>query len=190
MTEYKACSKCKQLKPTSEFGIHSTTSDGFYSQCLICHRQARAIYRQKHADKIKIEQKLHYQKNAESKKAYALAWHKANPEKFAKYQRISKKRNKEAVAADTRRRNARRKQNGVFAISKQELIKLSKQNCFYCGSSQRITIDHVVAIARGGTDSIGNLVPACKSCNSSKRQLTIMEWRMFRAKGNPPKPKL
>jgi len=187
ITEYKACSKCKQLKPTSEFGIHRKTSDGFYSQCLICHRQARAIQRVKRASQIKVEQQNNYQKNKEKRKAYAAAWQKANPDKFKQYQSISKKRNKQAIAADTRRRNARRKANGVFAIAKKELIRLSQGPCFYCGSLELITIDHVVAISRGGTDSIGNLVPACKSCNSQKRQLTIMEWRLFRSKRKPPR---
>jgi 5-methylcytosine-specific restriction endonuclease McrA len=187
MTEYKACSKCKQVKPTSEFGIHRSTKSGLYSQCFICHRQSRAIQRVRRASQIKIEQQNNYNQNKEKRKAYATAWQKANPEKFRRYQSISKKRNKESIAADTRRRNARRKDNGVFVISKQELIKLSQGPCFYCGSTQQITVDHVVAISRGGTDSIGNLVSACKSCNSQKRQLTIMEWRLFREKRKPPK---
>lgn len=189
MIEYKACSKCKQVKPTSEFGKHKPSRNGLYSQCFICQRQARAIQRVKRANQIKIEQQNNYQKNKEKRKAYAAAWQKANPDKFKQYQSISKKRNKEAIAANTRRRNARRKANGVFAISKKELIKLSQGPCFYCGSKDRITVDHVVAIARGGADSIGNLVSACKTCNSSKRDLTIIEWRLFKTKGNPPEPK-
>jgi len=185
MTEYKACSKCKQVKPTSEFGIHRKTSDGFYSQCLICNRQARAEYRARHTKTIKIEQANWYAKNKQAKKDYVVKWQKANPEKFKHYTSVSKKKNKEAIAANTRRRNARRKANGIYAIAKKELIKLNQGPCFYCGSKERITIDHVVAIDRGGTDSIGNLVPACKSCNSRKRHLTIMEWRLFKQRKTP-----
>jgi hypothetical protein len=150
---------------------------------------ARAEHRKRNANAIKLQQQDNYQRNKEKRKANVVAWQKANPEKFKQYQSISKKRNKEAIAANTRRRNARRKANGVFAISKKELLKLGQGPCFYCGSKDRITIDHVVAIARGGTDSIGNLVSACKRCNSSKRDLTIIEWRLFKAKGNPPEPK-
>lgn len=39
--------------------------------------------------------------------------------------------------------------------------------CHYCGGAAS-TVDHVVAVCRGGTDDVGNLIPACKHCNCSK----------------------
>ncbi len=36
-------------------------------------------------------------------------------------------------------------------------------------------MDHVVPVARGGCSKRGNIVPACKSCNQSKRCLTPAE---------------
>lgn len=178
MTNTKACSRCKQVKPLSEFGIHRKTADGHYSQCLICHREARAAQRIRRAEKIKLEQKANYLKNREARIAYANKRIKENPEQHKINNAISKKRRHLQIAADTRRRNAKRKANGVFVITKKELAKLNRGPCFYCGAKENITVDHVVAIARGGVDGIGNLVSACKSCNSKKRQLTIMEWRM------------
>lgn len=185
MTNTKTCSRCNQTKQLEDFGIHRKTSDGRYSQCLVCRRIARAEYRKYNVDKIKIEQREAYLKNREQRIAYATAQINANRERHAKYSSISKKRRHLQIAADTRRRNARKKSNGIYFISKKELKRLNKGPCFYCGSTQCITIDHVVAIARGGTDSIGNLVSACKSCNSQKRQLTIMEWRKKRETPQP-----
>lgn len=178
MTEYKTCSKCKQTKPKIDFGIHKKTLDGLYSQCFICHRKSRAEYRKRQAQAIKLQQKDNYQRNRQKRIDYSAKRIKQNPERHKAYMAISKRRNHVKVAADTRRRNARRKDNGVFKITKKELQHLLALPCFYCGSKQNQTIDHVVAIARGGTDSIGNLITACKSCNSRKRQLTIMEWRI------------
>lgn len=37
-------------------------------------------------------------------------------------------------------------------------------------------MDHVVPIVRGGKSSRGNIVPACKECNSRKKYLLPMEW--------------
>jgi 5-methylcytosine-specific restriction endonuclease McrA len=180
MTEYKTCSKCKQALPRTEFGKHTKTTDGLYSQCLPCHREARAAYRKRQVASIKLQQRNNYEQNREKRIAYANQRIKDNPAMAKIYNARSKKKNHLAVAANTRRRNARRKANGIFAISKKELLKLSQQPCFYCGSAEQLTVDHVIAIARGGRDSIGNLVSACKSCNSQKRDLTIMEWRKKR----------
>lgn len=180
MNQSKTCSRCKQVKPIDEFGIHRKTSDGHYSQCLICHRQARAEYRKRQSKNIAIQQANNYQRNREKRIAYAMERIYADLPRHYNYVAVSKKRNHLAIAADTRRRNAKRKSNGLFVISKKELQRLHRGPCFYCGATEQITIDHVIAIARGGIDGIGNLVPACKSCNSQKRQLTIMEWRIKR----------
>lgn len=41
--------------------------------------------------------------------------------------------------------------------------------CRYCGSEQApFEMDHVLAVARGGATSMGNLVTACGPCNSRK----------------------
>lgn len=177
MTNTKTCSRCNQTKQLEDFGIHRKTLDGRYAQCLICHRQARAEYRKRQAKNIAIQQADNYLRNREKRIASATARVYANMDRHKGYNAISKKRNKESIAANTRRRNARRRANGIYLISKKELQRLSVGPCFYCGSTERITIDHVIAVARGGVDGIGNLVSACKSCNSQKRDLTIMEWK-------------
>lgn len=43
--ETKRCTKCKQVKPTSEFGHHSQTKSGISSQCLQCKREQSARFR-------------------------------------------------------------------------------------------------------------------------------------------------
>ena len=50
-------------------------------------------------------------------------------------------------------------------------------NCWYCGDCNPTTIDHVVAINKGGNDNLDNLVLACKSCNSAKRDLSVRDFR-------------
>lgn len=51
-------------------------------------------------------------------------------------------------------------------------VELHQWQCVYCCTSltpKTLTKDHVVPLFRGGTDFAVNLVPACKSCNSAKR---------------------
>lgn len=50
--------------------------------------------------------------------------------------------------------------------------------CHYCGKkvgAEALTLDHVVPVARGGTSTKGNVVPACEACNKTKKYLTPAE---------------
>jgi 5-methylcytosine-specific restriction enzyme A len=54
--------------------------------------------------------------------------------------------------------------------------------CHYCGrevGARRLTLDHVVPLIRGGTSVRGNVVPACKDCNSAKQSLLPWEWDAY-----------
>lgn len=39
-----------------------------------------------------------------------------------------------------------------------------------CDGARATSVDHIVPLARGGTNAITNLQPACGACNSSKRK--------------------
>jgi 5-methylcytosine-specific restriction endonuclease McrA len=60
--------------------------------------------------------------------------------------------------------------------------RLAKGICHYCGQlvpAKELTMDHIVPIARGGRSVKGNVVPACKPCNSKKKHLLPMEWEAY-----------
>jgi 5-methylcytosine-specific restriction endonuclease McrA len=52
--------------------------------------------------------------------------------------------------------------------------------CAYCGhkphSPLELEIEHVVAISAGGPHCLSNIVPACTSCNTSKRNHPWLKW--------------
>ena len=44
-----------------------------------------------------------------------------------------------------------------------------RHRCAYCGAGDRPLVrEHVVPLIGGGTDDIGNVVPACQPCNARK----------------------
>lgn len=49
--------------------------------------------------------------------------------------------------------------------------------CVYCGSTEDLTLDHIIPLSRGGNNDASNLATACRSCNSSKGAKTLQEWR-------------
>ena len=57
--------------------------------------------------------------------------------------------------------------------------KISAGRCHYCGrqvAPRELTMDHLVPLVRGGRSTKGNLVPACKDCNNSKKHHLAFEW--------------
>lgn len=60
---------------------------------------------------------------------------------------------------------------------RQEVFERDGWQCTYCGSVEDPTIDHIVPLIRGGTNDMDNLTPACRSCNSSKGDKLLNEWR-------------
>lgn len=52
--------------------------------------------------------------------------------------------------------------------------------CVYCGSTENLTLDHVIPISKGGSDDQDNLVCCCKRCNSSKNDKLLSEWLILR----------
>jgi hypothetical protein len=40
-------------------------------------------------------------------------------------------------------------------------------------------MDHIAPIVRGGKSTKGNVVPACKECNTRKKYLFPVEWEEY-----------
>ncbi len=60
--------------------------------------------------------------------------------------------------------------------------KLQKGVCHYCRREvgrDQLTMDHVVPLSRGGKSKKGNIVAACKTCNSKKKYLLPIEWEAY-----------
>ena len=85
---------------------------------------------------------------------------------------------KQAIASAKHRRRAREKGLVSDLTTRQWRIILFVYNgkCAYCGSDTEIQQEHVVPVSRGGGTTMGNIVPACKKCNMSKKDKTVVEW--------------
>lgn len=156
------------------------------------------MYRKTHTvdkEKAKAYQTVWYQSNKDKEKAKNLKWKIANPIKVQAMQAKYRKNNKEKCSlASALCRKARPEQSRA-AVAKRKAIKLSAPGngittkqwkaivesangiCTYCKQYfEKLTLDHVVPLTKGGAHDISNAVAACSSCNSSKGSKLLSEW--------------
>ncbi len=63
-------------------------------------------------------------------------------------------------------------------LTRKNIMRRDGHRCQYCGSPDRLTIDHVQPKSRGGRDAWDNLVAACVPCNNGKGNRTPEEAKM------------
>jgi len=74
-------------------------------------------------------------------------------------------------------RARKRKLPSTLTVAQWEGAKLFFGNtCAYCGCDNPLVREHVVPVASGGEYTHNNIIPACKSCNSSKRDKELILW--------------
>src|SRR5881396_3508172 len=76
-------------------------------------------------------------------------------------------------------------------ISRRALFARDGWRCVYCGSSGRLTLDHVVPRSRGGDSVWENVVTSCAPCNLRKGDRLVEEVPMeLHSPPRPPAPVL
>jgi 5-methylcytosine-specific restriction endonuclease McrA len=61
----------------------------------------------------------------------------------------------------------------------RKVLRKWQYRCAYCHcrlTRRSATADHLIALSRGGTNWIGNIVPACLPCNQRKGFLKRSEY--------------
>jgi 5-methylcytosine-specific restriction endonuclease McrA len=48
--------------------------------------------------------------------------------------------------------------------------------CAYCGKNDKLSQEHFVPVSKGGEYTENNIIPSCKSCNSSKNNSNFFDW--------------
>lgn len=74
-------------------------------------------------------------------------------------------------------------------LSRKAILARDGFRCQYCGSTRRLTLDHIVPRSRGGLTSWENVITSCASCNVRKGACLPSEVGMSPSrKPRPPAP--
>jgi hypothetical protein len=74
--------------------------------------------------------------------------------------------------------NRSRRLNAGGTITRDEWLAVCEKynnKCAICHQELPLTMDHIIPLSKGGTHTINNIQPLCKSCNSRKSNKIIGE---------------
>ena len=148
----KQCSSCKRNLPLECF---TKCHFSYYAKCKECHAR---------------DKKKRYKEDSEYRVIQQRASSKTNAKRYA----TEEGRYKSLLAVQ--------KHRAAGSLSIEQwfyILKLFNNECAYCGSKDNIEQEHIIAVNKSGKTSLGNIVPACRSCNASKKDNYLFDWYPF-----------
>jgi len=182
--ECKACTKCGENKPLSEYYSSKKNSKTkgdyvyYHPTCKECDIKKSSKWLKDNNERHNELCKKYYKENAHNRRQNIknserkrrangkyVDWQRNNKDKIKKY------------------REDRREKKHTFTINKwKECLEFFGNSCAYCGMSEEEHKDkynqvlHKEHVDHNGSNGIDNCVPSCKICNSSKHTSEMEEW--------------
>lgn len=107
--------------------------------------------------------------NAEKAKERTTEWIREHPEEVRQQHRIRYARKKGADGSYTHEQWLK-------------LLELCGNKCLVCGSTERLTRDHIIPLKWGGSNNIENLQVLCHKHNTSKKASSAVDYRPLPAR--------
>ena len=137
-----------------------------------------AEYRKENKEYIADRVAKYHQKNKDYISKQKKQYRKENKERIVEYGKRYCQENPEKCAIYSQRRRARKRQlDSTLTFEQWENIKEDfNHKCAYCGKEDKLAQEHFLPLSKGGEYTHNNIIPACKSCNSSKHDKLFHEW--------------
>lgn len=178
------CKRCESYCPAGHFGKWTNALCREHMQVYSRERHRRngdpkAAERQRKRREAKTEGYLAAVKRSNERQKTLgwpahKQWRSKNEEQQREYSREYQRRwyreNPDKAARKRHRRRAREAEAPGFHTTEELHAKRVEYDglCVYCGEDSLWIFDHLIPLARGGSNFIWNLAPACRSCNSKK----------------------
>jgi len=154
-------------------------------------REHRRRWRRLNPKNSREMSRRYYNANREKSIEAGRKWRQANQNLMRVFCRRWHAANPENVRERNRRRNAWKRaarQRALVPVTRAQIdarFGLWSNRCAFCGVAadhqrnrgyERLTVEHVLALTKGGLDEAPNILPACSTCNSSKNNSPVETW--------------
>lgn len=140
-------------------------------------RKQQREYRKTHKDQILERNRKYYNANPGKHLVWQKRWNSKNRHLLSNYDAARRARELKAVT------NREECDKFYSWVRNQDFV-----SCTYCGRfvvGKSAHIDHIVPLSRGGHHVPDNFAVSCCSCNSSKSDYLLSEWRKCPEKLKP-----
>lgn len=183
---------------------HTTVRPEGYNAARAAYQKEKYHTDPEYRESVKAESKAYRQANPDKTRDAMRQWVNINrdavrayhrnyvisPEakiRYATYNKEWREKNADRVAATRATYRARREYDqGVITTEHIAHLWVWQQGrCWHCGIAMQkagkgtpmaASIEHILPLDREGTNGSENVVLACRSCNFSKQDRTILEW--------------
>jgi len=154
-------------------------------------RERDRRYRLANAGKVREWMKRWQQANRDKVRRKNYQWRQRNLEKMREIRRKWREANPDRMRELHRRRNVLRRsarRRALSPVTRAQIdarFALWNNHCAFCAVDaidprnrgyERLTVEHVLALNKGGLDEAANVIPSCHSCNSSKHDSPVEDW--------------
>ncbi|WP_310877147.1 HNH endonuclease [Priestia megaterium] len=162
----KRCKYCEEVKGIDEFNkVGKTRIQEFCKECKENNKKDRRSYYQEY-----------FIENKDRKKEYYKEWKQNGGIEIRKTNEGSRRQKKLSL------------ESTLTVFEWQECLDYFENSCAYCGihndlakelHDNSLHQEHVVPVTKGGAFSKENIIPSCRICNSSKRNMDLEEYIVY-----------
>lgn len=140
----------------------------YHSKYQEINKEQHRIHSKKYADNNSDKIREYRNKNKDYIKIYLRKYRKSERGKMAAFRGRTKRRSTENTIIE----------KGIISSEEWSNCKNYFDNCCcYCGKPmKRVEREHFTPISKGGESNVTNILPSCRSCNSSKNNSDFYKW--------------
>jgi 5-methylcytosine-specific restriction endonuclease McrA len=172
---FRFCKVCKEWKPIALFCVDASRNEGVSTKCRRCVKVTAGPLRVERLARATIgdgwcrDCKDWRRDRQAVRRGICRACQ--NVRDRDRYKSDADYRSRRQNHVYTRKRRI----EAVPPDGAELLLDMFAGSCAYC-ESPADTWDHLSPVSQGGRTAPGNIVPACRSCNSSKSDKDLLRW--------------